>query len=831
MRIRAWASRGQEAGRDLAQSMRAAGRRPGFSLAVVLTLALGIGATTAVFSVINGVMLRPLPYPQADRLHTLFERDSLGAVLQTPSYPTFLDWHEQSRVFDGLAYVRGTVLTLQGGDRSSLVLASFVSEEFFRTMGTAALRGRLFLDDDHRPGGGGVAVLSQGLWRRAFGADPAVIGRTISLANAPVTIVGVMPPAFGYPDWGPTGTDLWLPLSGLSAADYAALHQRGFHADSRVIARLKPDTPEGQAQVELDVIALRLATAYPETSARWTRVAIVSLMDATVGESARTRLYLLGGAVALVLLICCTNLANLYLAHGAARGEEFAVRAALGAGRARVFRQLLAETLGLTLLGGALGTLLAAWTTQLVRSGALGDVPRAADITLDVRVFAFALGLTVLTALLFAAILARRVAFPRLRHSLGDRTAAAGSSGRRGQLPGWVLSAQVGLTVVLLVGAALLAQGFWRLSQVDPGFESEGLVLTRVEPPSPTYDDPRAAQQLYERVVAAVGAIPGVEQAGLINHAPVGRAGLPSRAAIGRSPTGTTEDLSVLFQTVSQGYFALMKIPIIAGREFDAADLRGPEGPVIINETLARQWGGRSPLGERIDVLKAARTRADFGQPLVGIVIGVTRDVKHFGLDAPTPPTIYVPYSHNLWSSMTVVARTAGGPGSVLAAIDRAIRQVDPAIPLDGPGLGAGTMSDRLRSSYASQRTSAALVSSFGVVALLLAAVGIFGVMSYTVALETREIGIRMALGATPSHVLRAVAGRVARIAGAGLVVGVLAASGLTRLMTGLLFEITPTDPATYLFVGILLMAVAAAAGYLPARRAATVDPARTLRS
>jgi len=820
----------REAGEDLHRSLRAAGQRPGFSLAVILTLALGIGASTAVFSAINGVLLRPLPYPDADRLHTLFEQDSLGTGQRVPSYPTFLDWQRQSGVFDGAAYVRGAGLTLRGPDRSSLVLAAFVSEAFFPTLGGPAQHGRLFVDDDHRPGGAGVAILSHGLWQRAFGADPGAVGRTVSLGNTPVTIIGVMPPAFAFPDWGPVGTDLWLPLTGLPAAEFAALNQRGFHADSRVIARLKPDRHPGAVQAELDAIAGRLATAYPETSGRWTRVAAVSLFEATVGENIRTRLLLLGGAVALVLLICCSNLANLYLAHGAARGAEFAVRAALGAGRVRVFRQLMTETLSLTLLGGALGLLLAAWTARLVRGGAVGAIPRAADITVDPRVVLFALGLTGLIALLFAAILARRVAFPQLRNSLGDR-AAFGSGGGRGRLPGWILSAQVGLTVVLLVGAALLSQGLWRLSRVDPGFEAHGIVLTRIEPPSPTYDTPAAAQQLYERVAAAVGAVPGIEGVGLINHAPGGRSGLPSRAAIGRPPDGTAEDLSVLFETVSDRYFAVMRIPVITGREFTSADLRGPPGPVIINETLARQWGDRSPLGERLDVLKAARTRADFGEPLMGTVVGITRDVRHYGLDTPAPPTVYVPYTHNVWASITVVARSAGNPAHLVAAVDRAIREVDPAIPLDGPGLGTGTMPDRLRVGYASQRVNAALISAFGLVALLLAAVGVFGVMSYTVTLETREIGIRMALGAAPSTVRRAVAGRVAWITGAGVLAGMVAALGLTRLMTGLLFEIRPTDPVTYLVVGLVLMSVATVAGYLPARRAAAVDPAVTLRS
>ncbi len=824
-----WTSSFRTWGQDLTRSLRAARRRPGFSLAVGLTLALGIGANTAVFSLINSVILRPLPYPHAERLYTLFEQDSLQSDLQVPSYPTFLDWHRQSKVFEGLAYIRGTGLPLRTGDRSSLVLAAFVSEEFFLTLDTQALHGRRLIADDHRPGKGNVAVLSFAVWQRSFGADRTAIGRAVTLGNTPVTVVGVMPPTFAYPDWGGTSTGLWLPLAGLSPADLAALNQRDFHGDSRVIARLKPGTSVPKAQAELIAIAHRLAARYPETSARWTRVALTSLTEFTLGN-VRTRLYLLGGAVALVLLICCANLANLYLAQGAARAQEFAIRAALGAGRGHLLRQLLAETLLLASLGGILGTLLAIWAVQLVRADALARIPRLNEVSLDLRVFGFALVLTLLTAVVFALIAARRVASPHLSESLGERADSRLSRGHS-RLPAWLLSAQVGLTVVLLIGAALLTQGFWRLSQVDPGFDAERLVLTRIVPPTPTYDSPQAAQQLYERVAEAVATVPGVVQVGLINHAPVGGGGLPSRAAIGHPPTGSNDDIRVLFETVSAGYFSLMKIPLLAGREFSPADVRGPPRPVIINEALAKRWGGRSPLGERLDVLRAARTRPDFGKPLLGTVVGVAREVKHFGLDTDPPPTVYVPYSHNVWASITVITRTAGAPEPLLTAIDRAIRQVDPAIPIDGPGLGSATMTGRLRNSYASQRFNAALVSAFGITALLLAAVGIYGVMSYTVTLETREIGIRMALGAAPAAVLRAVVGRVARIAIVGLLVGILAALGLTRLITGLLFEVKPTDPVTYVVVGFVLMVVTAIAGYVPASRAASVDPAIALRS
>lgn len=814
---------------DVAAAVRVATKRRGFSLAVILTLALGIGANTAVFILINSVVLRPLPYPDSQRLYTLFEQDSLGTARRPASYPTFVDWQEQSDVFSGLAFIRGTGLTYQTGDEAGLLICSFVSDQFFSTLGVPALLGRALGPDDFLPVNANVAVLSHHAWRGSFGGDAGVIGRTVILASTPFVVVGVMPPSYAYPTWGLTPTDVWLPMPALPPLDLAALRQRGFHADSRIVARLGPGVPLPRAQDQMDAIARRLAAAYPEAGSRWTRVPVTPLAEFTVGD-VPTRLYMLGAAVAVVLLICCVNLANLYLAQSAARSQEFAIRAALGAGRARVLRQLLTETLVVTSAGGALGLLLATWAVGLVRVSDATQLPRAGEIGLDGTVLAFAAALTALTAVVFAGVAGRRVASPRLAQSLGERGGTARSRGGHGRLPAWLLSGQVALTVVLLVGAALLTQAFWRLSRVDPGFDPHGLVSVRINPPSPTYDAPEATIRLYDRIAESVGAVPGVTDVALVNHTPVGSGGLPTSAAIGHAPAGAGDEFDVLYETVSAGYFAMMGIPIIAGREFNLADVNGPPGPLIVSETLAKKWGGRSPVGERLGVLKAARTRPDFGQPLIGTVVGVAGDVKHFGLDREPPPTVYLPITHNPWASIVVVVRTAITTEHVIPPIERAVRQVDPAIPLKGPGLGVASFEAAVRNSAEPQRLNATLVSAFAAVALLLAAVGIYGVMSYTVALEAREIGIRMALGATPAGVLRAVVGCVTRIAGVGLVAGVAAALGLTRLITGLLYQVEPTDPVTYVAVGVLLLVVATLAGWFPARRAAAVDPMVALR-
>jgi putative ABC transport system permease protein len=393
-----------------------------------------------------------------------------------------------------------------------------------------------------------------------------------------------------------------------------------------------------------------------------------------------------------------------------------------------------------------------------------------------------------------------------------------------------MLAAQVALTVMLLVGASLLLESYRRLTLVDPGFDPEPLVTARIQPPSPRYDDADAARHLYERVLEAVASVPGVLDAALVNHPPLGTGGLPSRAAIGGAPTGSDQDFGVLFETVSAGYFRTMGIPVVAGREFGESDLDGPPGPVIINETLARRWT-KSPLGQRIDVLRAASTRSDFGTPLSGVVVGVVRDVRHFGVGADPPATIFVPFAHNVWSSISVVARIAGSPDLAVPAIDRAIHGVDPAIPLEGQGLGAGSMRHRFERGTAPQRFIAILVSAFAVLALFLAAVGIYGVTAYTVAVENRETGIRIALGAAPSRVLGTVVGGALRTALAGTLVGLGAAIGLTRLIAGLLFDVKPTEPSAYLLTGLLVLVVTGLAAFVPARRAAAADPITTLRA
>lgn len=811
---------------DLVHAIRLASKRPGFAVAVVFTLALGIGVNTAVFDLINTVVLRPLPYAESERLFALFERDPVGTGLRVASYPTAADWRDQSDVFDGLAFIRGAPMTYQTAQQTGLVIGAFVSQDFFPLLGVPAAFGRGLQPDDYTSGNNNVAVLAHHAWQNWFGADASVVGQVFRTEDQVYTIVGVMPPTFVYPNWGTVDTDMWLPIPALPAQELAALEQRDFHADSWVIARLRQDVPLQAAEAQMNTIVRGLAAAYPADGDR-TGVTFAPLRR-FLARDVRARLFMLGGAVSLVLLIACANLANLYLAQGAARRREFAVRAALGAGRWRVVRQLLTETMTLAILGGIGGAFIAAAMIGVIKTTNTLALPRINELGVDTSLLAFATGLTVLTAILFAAIGAKHVSSDQLSGFLNNRDGWGGTSGK---LSDGVLSAQLGLTFVLLVGATLLVQSFWRLSRVDPGFDPNNLVVVPITPPSPRYDSASEAVDLYHRLAESIGAVAGVVNVALINHTPPSRAGAPTSAALGQVPTGSSDDVSVVFRTVSAGYFSMMGIPVVAGREFNDADLDGPPGPVVVNQTLARMWTAESPLGRRLGVLKAASTLPDFGEPIVGTVVGVVGDIGDFAIEPEPRPYVYVPFTHNPWAAMNVIARAGIAPEQIIPAIVEAVRQVDPAIPLGGRFVNVRAVGARNFGITSRQRFNARLVSAFATAALVLAAVGIYSVLAYSVARQTRQIGIRIALGAAPSKVVSEVIVRVIRIALVGMVGGVIAAVALTRLMQGMLYQVKPTDPVTFAGVGLLLVGVVLVAGYVPARRAARVDPTIALRA
>ena len=810
---------------DLGHVWRVARNRPGFALAVVLTLALGIGANTAVFGVIYAVVLSPLPYGDSDGLYNFLEENDSGR-LRYASYPTFQDWQERAEVFEGLAFARGAPVVYRTEEHTGQLVAAFVTDQFFELLGVEAEVGRSLSAGDYQAGASGALVLSHRAWQRWFGSDPNIIGRTITVDDIPLTAVGVMPAFFAYPDWG-ADNDLWIPLNQMPPSELAALNQRGFNADSRILARLREDRSIDVVHARIDALAVTLAATYPETSAGWTRVRLESVKEREIRD-VRPRLLMLWGAVAMVLLICCLNLANLYLVHGTSRRHEYAVRRTLGAGHARLFRQVLTEASFLSVLGGFSGVLLALFGTAWARNGVLAGLPRISELTFNGAVMAFAAVLSMGAALAFALIAVR----PLVGASLQSRLSGGGT--RTSSAPGilsWIQSAQMGVTFVLLVGAGLLGQSFLNLSRVDPGYDSAGLILVPVNPPSPTYDDEGAAAALYHALIAAVRDVPGVTSVGLTNHGPGGTAGAPTPASIGGIPQDSDEDLSVFYRTVSDDYFQVVGMRLMSGREFRPEDLAGGEGPVIVNETLASRWSGASPIGEVIGVRKAASSRDDFGEPLMGRVVGVVADLDPSETGGSTRPIVYVPFTHSPWAQARLLVRAAETSTEMLRRIETAVRDVDPAIPLSGPFVSIRRMEEIRSTQRDDERLNAGLVGAFALVALLLASVGMYGVVSYSVALRTRALAIRMAVGASPARIATGVMRQVAQMALGGLAAGAVAGLFLSRLVASLLFEVTPLEATTYAPAAAFLLATALAAGYTPARRAGRIDPAVSLRA
>ena len=815
---------------DVHYAIRGLAKRPGFTTAAVLTLSLGIGANTAVFSIVDRVFLRPLPYANSDRLYWLFEEDSLGTAQRLTSYPTVQDWREQSDVFDGLAYVHGTTGTLIVDGRPEFLIGAFVTQGFFATLGTTPLLGRTFLPEDRNGGGQHVILLSHGLWTRSFGGREDVVGTTIPFGDATFTVVGVMPRAFDYPNWG-ARSDFWAPFEALPPADAAAANQRSLSADSRVIARLRSSTTVAAANQQLDVIERRLAAQYPDESGGWTHVVFRSLNEVVVGDVG-PRLTVLFGAVAAVLLIGCANLANLLLVQGTTRSREFGIRTALGAGRGRVVRQLLTENLLLGAAGCGVGVLLAVWGVNSLKSAAPNLLPRLDEVVVDGPVLAFAVALSVATVVVFGLLPAVRVTRVDLVSALKDGPATLSTATRQGRLRGTLIVTELALAMVTLIGAGLLIKSFWRLSQVDPGFDPKNLVSYYIVPPPHKYDDAARLADLYTRLLNAAAAVPGVASAALVNHLPGGRgSGIFSRAIVGSDAAASGSETQVLFRTVTPGYFGTMAIPVLQGREFTETDVASYAGGIVINQTLARAWGDESPLGRRVTVFKAAKELPDFGEPIHGRVIGVVADAVHFNLYDTTAPVAYVPYNANPWFGMNLVARTMSDPGSVTPMLDKAILGVDPTIPIAGRRMGSRTMEQRRADSVADRRLYTMIVAIFASSALLLTTVGLYGVVSYVVTLRTNEIGIRMALGANRIDVARGIFVQAAGTIGLGLAVGIGGALGATRVITSLLFQVKATDPATFAIVTIFLASVAVAACYLPARRAARVDPMIALRA
>jgi putative ABC transport system permease protein len=794
---------------DLRYAARALWTAPGFSLVAIVTLALAIGATTAIFSVVNAVMLRPLPFDQPDRLIRVWESSpERGWPEFSASYPNFLDWRAQATSWTALAAQTGASFSMTSHDGAQLVRGLSATLDFLPALGVAPVLGRNFLPDEDRPGGNTrVVILSDGFWRRAFAGDPAIVGRAVSLNGAPYTVVGVLPPGF---EWGPA-MDLIVPL----APDPA--RSRGDHR-LIVIGRLRDGVSMTDAHNELSAIAAALAQAYPASNEGW-GVRLATFYDWIVPAETRESLLVLLGAVALVLLIACGNVANLLLSRGAARQKELAIRVALGAARGRIARQLLVESLLLAVIAAAGGVAMALVATRLlVAVGPSTTVPRLDELSIDATVLGFAVLTALVSALVFGLLPALQLARSHPGEALQDGSRGSTGGRQRQRLRAALTVAEVALSVALLIGAGLLLRSFWRLQQVDAGFDVSSTMAMRVTLPRTTYDTGEKSIAFYDRLRAEIGTLPGLAGVATTSGPPLAPGNTSTEIDVPGRIAAPGEPRSADWRLASPGYFATMGIPL-RGRDFTAQD--GPDAPpvTIVNETLARRlWPAEDPIGKIIHM-------SSFGNRTATIV-GVAGDVHSFGLDAEHRPMVYLSSFVASWPA-AVVWRSHADPASHVNAIRDIVRRLDPAVPVHD----VTTFESLLAESLGPRRFNLYLLATFAAIALAMAAIGLFGVMAYLVSQRTREIGVRLALGASRYEIFRLIIGRGVTLAALGAVIGLAGAIGLTRWLESLLFSVSRTDPGTFAAVPVLLVLVAILACYVPARRAMRVDPMIALRA
>jgi predicted permease len=794
----------EEVFQDLRYGVRMLLKHPGFTFIAVLTLGLGIGANTAIFSLVNAVLLRPFPYQAPERLVILRERVSGGGAGFSPSYPNFADWRAQNTVCSSMAAVRqNESFNLTGTGEPERLQGRLVSAEFFSTLGIEPLLGRDFLAEEDRPGATPAAILSYGLWQRRFGEDPGIIGKQLTLNNQSFTVIGITPANFQF--WAEA--DVTVPI-GLSAQRFRL---RGADPGADVVARLKPDVSQEQAETGLNMIAARLEEQYPKSN-KGRRMRVTPLHERFVGD-VRQPLLILLGAVGLVLLIACANVANLMLVRASARQKEMAMRVAIGAGRWRIIRQLLTESVLLAALGAALGILLAHWGTSFIAGHLPDGIPRLQEAQVDAPALVFTLAVSLVTGLLFGLAPALQASRPNLNEGLkeGDR----GSSGRRQRLRSLLVVGEVALTLTLLVGAGLLIQSFRRVLQVDPGFNTQNLLTMQL---SVNNSDVQQVANFFEQLQQNVRNLPGVKSVAVSDGLPFGMANYPGFIIEGR-PEPENKG-SGLRYSVSPDYFRTMGIELIKGRLFTAEDSRDSPLVAVINEVLAqRYFPNEDPIGKR---LKHGPTSPSLE------IVGIVRHVEHYKLDGQksVQPQFYTNFNQNSARLINLLTRADGDPVRLASAVRGQIA----ALNKDQAVFNVRTMEQIVAQSVAPRRFLMLLLTVFALVALALASIGIYGMMSYAVARRTREIGVRMALGAQSGDVLRLVIGQGMKQALAGVALGLVASVALTRTMKNLLFGVSATDPATFAAIALLLVLVALLACWIPARRATKVDPQVALR-
>ncbi|HLL70265.1 MAG TPA: ABC transporter permease [Pyrinomonadaceae bacterium] len=804
---------------DLRYGFRMLMKSPGFTFVAVVALALGIGANSAIFSVVNAVLLRPLPFKEPERLVILWEKSETQDT--SVAYPNFLDWRDENKTFEQITAYRRDSFNLTGAGEPERLAGRLVTGNFFQTLGVQPSAGRDFVAQDDTPASVPTVILGHGFWQRRFGGDLSVVNRQLTLNDKSYTVIGITPADFRFA----SETDIYVPI-GLSVAEVPFYKERGSHPGLWVAGRLKPEATLEQARAELDTIMARLGQQYPETN-KGRRVHIESLYENTVRD-VRPALLVLLGAVAFVLLIACANVANLLLARSAARQKEIAIRTALGAGRFRIMRQLLTESLLLSIMGGALGLLLALWGTDLLIAAAPDDVPRLADAQVDLRVLGFTLGVAVLTGLVFGLAPALQSSKTDLNESLKETE--RGSTGSRQGLRGALVVSEVALALVLLIGAGLMVKSLWQLQQVETGFDPNRVLALQLSLKGDNAD-PAKVRNFIAQVEQRIKSLPGVESVAFTNGLPFAGAAEQSFGIVGRpstDPSGDTTPHPAVRYNTSPDYLQTLSISLRKGRYFTAHDRADSPPVVVIDETLAQKYfPNEDPLGQRLQV--------GGGDTPPFEIVGVVGHVKHYGLDGEVPveSQFYFPLDQASPRLMTVIAggislvvRTQGEPQTVATAVRAQLLSVAP----DQPVFGVRTMKEIVGESIASRRFSMVLLLAFASVALVLAAVGIYGVMAYSVTQRTHEIGIRMALGAQADDVLKLVVRQGMILALAGIVIGLVASYWVTQGMKIILYGVSPSDPATFGLISLLLVVVAFAANYIPARRATKVDPMIALR-
>ncbi len=797
---------------DARYALRMLGKKPGLAAVMLATLALGIGATTAIFSVVHALLLAPLPFHDADRLVLMRELSPSGNSMSV-AWPNYQDWQRRTRSFSQMAAYRQVRFNATGGEVAERLEGRAVGGTFFELLGTRPQLGRLLTAADDVEGGAPVAVIGDALWHRRFGGDEAAVGKTLMLDGRPFTVVGVLPPSFRYP--GPS--ELMVPLAlTRSPGDL----DRGNHRGLVAMARLGDGVTLDQARVEVVALASTLSQEHPDTNSG-NGAQVLGLRESLVAD-VRTALVVLMGAVACVLLIACVNLANLLLARGATRGAEVAVRVALGASRRRVARQLLTESLLLALAGGALGALLARQVLPLLVDALPGNTPLLANAHLHPQVLLFALAVTVGTGLLFGLLPALQTSRSGLAGTARATARSTGNqAGSRSRSRRILLVGEVALAIVLLTTAGLMMRTVMQLVRVDPGVSTDRLLTLSFELVGERYEG-ESRVVAYRELIERVEALPEVESAGLTLSLPLDGSNWGSVFVIEGQPLPARADLpSSAFTPASPGYFETLDVRLLEGRLLTESDNRAANRVALVNETLAKlYWPGEKSIGQRLK-----QGWPEWTTPWWEVV-GVVADAKLEGVEAPTPPQVYLPLAQNPVTGLFLVARTRQGPAHALAAVEGAIRGFDRDLPIYRPR----TMEQVLAESIAPHRFPTVLLGSFSLAALVLAALGIFGLMSYAVAQRTHEVGLRMALGASGGRVVRQVVGEAMALVAGGVVLGVAGALLATRSLRSLLFEVSPTDPLAFSAAVLLLAAVALGAAYLPARRAARVDPMVALR-